>query len=117
LRQGIRFFRVDRILMLDLLEQAFEIPADFDLEAYVATEPYFHRRVQVRLYFAPEAALQALDNRSQWDTVEEQPDGSVISSRFSQADLLYLLDDDGEICDKGTAQTGKSSQPPSPERR
>jgi predicted DNA-binding transcriptional regulator YafY len=77
LRQGIRSFRVDRILELTLLEQIFEIPADFDLQAYVESEPYFQHQVQVRLYFAPEAALQALDNQIQWDTLEEQPDGSI----------------------------------------
>lgn len=77
LRQGIRSFRVDRMLELTLLDQAFEVPADFDLEAYVAAEPYFQRRVQVRLYFGPEAALQALDNQTHWDKLEEQPDGST----------------------------------------
>ena len=80
LRQGIRSFRVDRMLELALLDQIFEIPADFDLETYVATDPYFQRRVQVRLHFAPEAALQALDNQTQWDSLEEQPDGSIIAS-------------------------------------
>jgi predicted DNA-binding transcriptional regulator YafY len=80
LRQAIRSFRVDRILEVQVLEQVFEIPADFDIEKYAAAEPYFQRRVQVRLYFAPEAALQALDNRSQWDMLEEQPDGSVIAT-------------------------------------
>jgi predicted DNA-binding transcriptional regulator YafY len=78
LRQGIRSFRVDRMLDLALLDQIFEIPADFDLQAYVASEPYFQRRVQVRLYFARESALQALDNQANWDTLEEQPDGSII---------------------------------------
>jgi predicted DNA-binding transcriptional regulator YafY len=78
LRQGIRSFRMDRILDLALLDQTFEVPADFDLEAYVAAEPYFQRQAQVRLYFAPETALQALDNQAQWDTLEEQPDGSII---------------------------------------
>jgi predicted DNA-binding transcriptional regulator YafY len=78
LRQAIRSFRVDRMLKLDLLEQSFEIPADFDLKAYVVSQPYFQSRVNVRLYFAPEAALQALDNQAQWDTVGEQPDGSII---------------------------------------
>ncbi len=78
LRQDIRSFRVDRILDLDLLEQTFEIPADFDLQTYVASQPYFQRRIQVRLHFASEAALQAWDNRSQWDALEEQPDGSII---------------------------------------
>lgn len=78
LRQDIRSFRVDRILDLDMLEQTFAVPADFDLQTYVASQPYFQRRIQVRLHFAPEAALQALDNRSQWDALEEQPDGSII---------------------------------------
>jgi predicted DNA-binding transcriptional regulator YafY len=78
LRQGIRSFRVDRILKLELLDQNFEIPADFDLEAYVATESYFQPQVRVRLYFAPEVALAALDNRAYWETLEEQPDGSII---------------------------------------
>ncbi|HXV42082.1 MAG TPA: YafY family protein [Anaerolineae bacterium] len=78
LRQAIRSFRVDRMLELDLLEQSFEIPADFDLEAYAESEPYFQLRVQARLYFAPEVALVALDNRAYWDTLEEQPDGSII---------------------------------------
>lgn len=78
LRQGIRSFRVDRMFELALLDQTFETPADFDLESYVATEPYFQRRVQVRLHFAPAAALQALDNQTQWDRLEAQPDGSII---------------------------------------
>ena len=63
-----------------MLEQGFEIPADFDIKRYAATEPYFQRRVQVRLYFAPEAAVQALDNRSQWDSLEEHSNGSIIVS-------------------------------------
>jgi len=78
LRQDIRSFRVDRILKLEVLAQNFEIPTNFDLEAYVASQPYFQRRVQVRLYFAPEAAIQALDNQSRWDSLEEQPDSSII---------------------------------------
>jgi predicted DNA-binding transcriptional regulator YafY len=86
LRQAIRTFRLDRIADLTLLDQTFEIPADFDLEAYMASEPYFQRRVQVRLYFAPEVALIVLDNRAYWDTVEEQPDGSVIVT-FASPDL------------------------------
>ncbi|NJN99823.1 MAG: WYL domain-containing protein, partial [Anaerolineales bacterium] len=78
LRQSIRTFRVDRILDLQLLAQPFEIPAEFDLQTYVASQPYFERRIQARLHFGPEAALQALDNRSHWDSLEEQPDGSII---------------------------------------
>jgi predicted DNA-binding transcriptional regulator YafY len=86
LRQGMRTFRVDRILELALLEQSFEIPADFDLEAYVANEPYLQNRIQARLHFDPEGALQALNNQTQWDTVEEQPDGSIVAT-FAIADI------------------------------
>lgn len=86
LRQDIRSFRVDRILDLELLEQKFEIPAEFELEEYVSSQPYFQGRIQVRLYFAPELALQALDNRSHWDSLEEQPDGAVIVT-FTIPDL------------------------------
>lgn len=78
LRQAIRTFRVDRILDLQLLAQPFDIPAEFNLQSYVASQPYFQRRLQVRLHFTPETALQAWDNRSHWDSLEEQPDGSLI---------------------------------------
>ena len=78
LRQAIRSFRLDRIVELTLLDETFEVPADFDLEAYVASEPFFQRRIEVRLLFAPEVALMALDHRAYWESLEEQPDGSVI---------------------------------------
>jgi len=86
LRQAIRSFRVDRILELELLDQTFEVPADFDLKAYVAAEPFFQRGVRVRLHFAPEPALVALDNRASWDSLEEQQDGSIIVA-FATHDL------------------------------
>jgi predicted DNA-binding transcriptional regulator YafY len=37
LRQAVRTFRVDRIAELILLDQAFEVPADFDIHEYVVT--------------------------------------------------------------------------------
>ena len=78
LREAIRSFRVDRILELALLEQTFEVPEDFDIHAYLKSEPHSQPQVQVRMRFAPEAALLALDDRAFWDEVEEQPDGSVV---------------------------------------
>lgn len=78
LRGAIRSFRVDRILELALLDQTFELPASFNLQAYLATEPTFQPQVQVRLRFSPESALLAFDNRAYWSTLEEQPDGSVV---------------------------------------
>jgi len=88
LRGAVRTFRVDRITELTLLAQPFEVPADFDIRAYMATEPQAQPRVQVRLRFAPEAAFQALDNRLFWETVEEQPDGAVIV-RLAAPDLEW----------------------------
>jgi predicted DNA-binding transcriptional regulator YafY len=90
LRQAIRSFRLDRIVELTLLDQSFEVPADFDLQAYVDSEPFFQRRIEVRLSFAPEVALMALDNRAYWDSLEEQPDGSIIVS-FTVPELEAAL--------------------------
>jgi len=78
LREAVRTFRVDRIVELTLLDETFDAPTDFDIQAYLATEPQVQPRVQVRMRFVPEAALLALDDRAFWDTVDEQPDGSVI---------------------------------------
>jgi len=88
LRQAVRTFRVDRIAELMLLDQTFEVPADFDIHQYLAADPEAHPQVQVRLRFAPEAAPLALDNPAFWETVEEQPDGSVVVT-FSAADLEW----------------------------
>jgi predicted DNA-binding transcriptional regulator YafY len=86
LRQAIRSFRVDRILDLVVLDQTVEEPTDFDLQAYLAAEPFFQPKVRARLRFGPESALLALDNRAYWESVEEQPDGSVVVS-FATPDL------------------------------
>jgi len=78
LRGAIRSFRVDRILEVGLLCQTLEIPDDFEIHAYLAAEPDLQPQVRVRLRFRAEAALEALDDRVLWETLEEQADGSVI---------------------------------------
>jgi predicted DNA-binding transcriptional regulator YafY len=78
LRGAVRTFRVDRILELMILDVTFDVRPDFDVRAYMATEPYTQAHVWARMRFAPEAALSALDDRALWDSVEEQPDGSVV---------------------------------------
>jgi predicted DNA-binding transcriptional regulator YafY len=90
LRDAIRTFRVDRIIELTLLDTIFDAPADFDIQEYLAAEDetYAQPRVQVRMHFEPEAALTALDNRAFWDTLEEQPDGSVVVT-FATSDLEW----------------------------
>ena len=48
--------------------------------AYLATDMRFQPTLHVRMRFPPHFAQVALDDRTQWETVEEQPDGSVIVS-------------------------------------
>jgi predicted DNA-binding transcriptional regulator YafY len=78
LRQAYRSFRVDRIVELTLLDEMFDAPDDFDIQAYLAAEPHVQPTICVRLRFVPEGALAALDDRVMWDLVDERPDGSVI---------------------------------------
>src|SRR5262249_30169302 len=86
LRHAIRSFRLDRICDLLVLDQTFAAAAGFDLQAYVATDPWFQRTVQVQLRFEPESALSALDQRAYWETCNEQADGAILVS-FAAPDL------------------------------
>jgi predicted DNA-binding transcriptional regulator YafY len=78
LRADLRSFRVDRVVELALLDETFNVPEGFDVQAYLAAEPHVQPVIRVRLRFAPEGALAALDDRAIWDSVEEQGDGSVV---------------------------------------
>jgi predicted DNA-binding transcriptional regulator YafY len=86
LRRALRTFRVDRIIDLAVLEASFQTPADFDLRAYLETEP--QPQVTVCLRFVPEGAGIARDNRPYWDTFKEQADGSV-EVTFAVPDLNW----------------------------
>ena len=87
-RQAVRSFRVDRILELTMAEQSYEIPGDFDVRAYMAQEFCDQPGKMVRMRFSAEGAHVALGNRSYWETVEEQVDGSVMVT-FSAPDLAW----------------------------
>jgi predicted DNA-binding transcriptional regulator YafY len=78
LRDAIRSFRVDRIVELMLLDLTFVLPSDLDLQHYLATEPHVQPRIQVRMRFQPEVALLAWDDRSMWNDLQEQSDGSIV---------------------------------------
>jgi predicted DNA-binding transcriptional regulator YafY len=86
LRQAPRTFRLDRLTDLDILDQTFAEPVDFDLQAYLATDPFFQPMVRARLRFGPQAAVVALDNRAYWESLDEQPDGAVVVT-FAAPDL------------------------------
>jgi predicted DNA-binding transcriptional regulator YafY len=88
LRQAHRSFRVDRIVDLTLLDVTFELPADFDIHAYLASNPTEQRLVKVRLRFKAEFKRLAQDNRSWWEALEEQADGSLIVTMVNP-DVLW----------------------------
>jgi predicted DNA-binding transcriptional regulator YafY len=90
LRSAVRTFRIDRIHELMLLDETFDVRPDFDVQAYLSTEPHTQAHVRVRMRFAPLAALSALDDRAMWDDVEEQPDGAVIVT-FSVPSLEWAV--------------------------
>jgi len=83
LRQAVRTFRLDRIEALTLLDRPFLLPVDFDIHAYLETELRAQDPLRARLNFEPQAAPRALSNRSMWEQVDVQPDGSVQVSLVS----------------------------------
>jgi predicted DNA-binding transcriptional regulator YafY len=85
-RQGLRTFRLDRIFDLEVLNQTFAEPADFKLQEYLASDPFFQPTVRARLRFGPESAVTALNNRAYWESFEQLPDGAVMVT-FAAPDL------------------------------
>ena len=77
-RQEVRTFRIDRVLELSLLNESFKVPADFNARAYMERDFQGQPQVQARMRFRPEAAHAARINRAYYDSLEEQPDGSVV---------------------------------------
>ena len=87
LRKDVRLFRVDRIRRLEPLDADFEVPADFDPAPYLAFEVQSAARVRVRMQLRPEFGYLALNTPAQWESMETQPDGSVIVA-LSLPDVL-----------------------------
>jgi predicted DNA-binding transcriptional regulator YafY len=78
LRKDMRSFRVDRIEELNLTDQNFSIPADFDVHTYMANELKSQPQILAKLSFSAEGAQIANYNRIYWDDMQEQPDGSIL---------------------------------------
>jgi predicted DNA-binding transcriptional regulator YafY len=89
LRQGLRTFRVDRIQELTPSGQSFDWPEGFDVRQYLDQEFQDQPQVRARMRFAPQAASIALSNISDWESVQELPDGSVEISLLAP-DLYWL---------------------------
>jgi len=89
LRDELRTFRVDRIQSLEVLNQTFQPPDDFDIHTYLASEFAEQPVTRAKLRFTPEGAHIARSNISGWDSLHENPDGSV-DVFLSAPDLTWL---------------------------
>jgi predicted DNA-binding transcriptional regulator YafY len=88
LREEVRSFRVDRIFSLDLTRTIFQTPAGFDISTFLKEEGSQQPLTTVRIRFAPRGAAIARVNRSYFETIEEEPDGSVVGC-FRVPDLNW----------------------------
>ncbi len=86
LREGLRTFRVDRIMEITCTETGFSRPPEFDLQDYIARDFQDVPMVKVKMVFNPQNASLAKYARGYWDRCEEQPDGSVLVA-FSTPDF------------------------------
>ena len=77
-RREVRTFRVDRISEISTLETIFGVPTDFDLRSYLQNEFQSQPQIKVKLKFQAEAANLVTSNRTYWENVETQVDGSMI---------------------------------------
>jgi len=80
-KEGMRVFRLDRILEAAEGDGTFEVPRDFDPAAYVSAARVYHAEhdVEVRVRYSPKIVRwvreRAAAGKVGW---EEEPDGSVV---------------------------------------
>jgi predicted DNA-binding transcriptional regulator YafY len=89
LRAAPRTFRVDRIQKLSVLNRSFQIPENFEIHKYLENEFKEQPVIRARLRFAAEGAYIAVSNRVIWESMQENPDGSV-DVILSAPDLPWL---------------------------
>lgn len=77
LRRALRTFRVDRIRNLELSQQAFQLPENFDAQAYLESALEDQPGVLARLRFDPQAAHIDFNNLPGWQSSQHNQDGSV----------------------------------------
>jgi predicted DNA-binding transcriptional regulator YafY len=89
LRTAPRTFRVDRIQKFSVLDQSFQMPEDFEIHKYLENEFKEQPVVRARLQFIPEAAHIVASNRVLWESLSENPDGSLVVT-LAAPDLPWL---------------------------
>lgn len=90
LRQEIRHFRLSRMEGLTVLDQPFEVPADFDLKVY---QPEDDRHIIVRIRVDSTIADQAVESGNYYlEAAEDRADGRHMTFRVRQPeDLLQWV--------------------------
>ena len=83
LRNEVRMFVLDRIKMMNVTDETFEVPSDFDLESYMQSpfKVIHDKPVKVKIRFDKKAAGYIKEKI--WphnQTIELQKDGSIIFS-------------------------------------
>jgi predicted DNA-binding transcriptional regulator YafY len=76
LRQALRTFRLDRIRKLVLLSRTFQKPEDFDVHAYLENNFKDQNSVRALLRFNPQAAHIVLSNLTEWEILDQNPEGA-----------------------------------------
>ena len=89
LRDALRTFRVNRIQSIELSALTFQPPGDFDVHAYLEREFADQPAIQAKLRFTAEGAYLARGNIFPWESLEDNPDGSV-DVILSAPDLPWL---------------------------
>lgn len=88
LRGALRLLRVDRIREAAVLEERYEIPAEYDPHTFLEAGLQPAPALLARFRFVPQAAGIARDASIGWSAIVEQPDGSLEVS-LPAADLQY----------------------------
>jgi predicted DNA-binding transcriptional regulator YafY len=92
LRQGLRVFRLDRILDVTLREERFERPADFDslaeVERSIARAPWGWE-IEALLHTTPEEARERVPGAL--GTVEATPEGVLLHCSADSLDWMALM--------------------------
>jgi predicted DNA-binding transcriptional regulator YafY len=77
-RGEVRTFRVDRIAEIILSDATFNVASDFDLQAHLKNELQAQPQIKAKLKMDVGSSHLVTSNRSYWENIEEQADGSVI---------------------------------------
>lgn len=90
LRQGLRTFRIDRILELKPIENCFAMPRDFDVREYMARTMHFEPTYRVEIHLTAEVAPQVRERQGHWMHITDHSDGSI-TARFGVPNLDWVL--------------------------